>query len=251
MTKKILKSILAFSLTFSFLLGGSIIASAENENSNAENENSNTECLLSNEANATLSKALAEAEESKVIKSQNGNKVVEITDPEVLKELEDSIPEQDGKKLVGVSVAYTETKNLSLSKNNSVVTPQLATGYYLKNIHTGEACGVSIIRQSTFKGPSTATLTVKENVSATWSSNTNISASTVSAGLGFSVTSSYEVSDTYQIKVPSGKTYTIVARPYYQTYNFDVWYDPIIGSDYKAGYGNASKPIGVCFYYYE
>ncbi|GMO01286.1 hypothetical protein [Parageobacillus thermoglucosidasius] len=97
MTKKFLKSILAFSLTFGLLLGGSIIASAENENSN-------TGCLLSNEANATLSKALDEAKESKVIKSQNGNMVVEITDPEVLKELEASIPEQDGKKLYTCSL---------------------------------------------------------------------------------------------------------------------------------------------------
>ncbi|WP_369802241.1 DUF6426 family protein, partial [Geobacillus sp. B4113_201601] len=122
---------------------------------------------------------------------------------------------------------------------------------YLKNITTSEACGIEIIRQSTFKGPSTATMSVKQGVSATWSSNTNISAETVSATLGFNVTKSYEVTDTYQIRVPAGKTYTIIARPYYKVYNFDVWYDPLIGWDSKVGYGYAAKPVGVCFYYYE
>ncbi|WP_240371890.1 DUF6426 family protein [Anoxybacteroides rupiense] len=169
----------------------------------------------------------------------------------MLKKLEPSTSDQGAKKLVGVAVAYIQTENESFLKNNSIVTPQWASGYYLKNMSSGEACGTKIIRQSTFAGPATATLSVKEGVNASWSSNTNVSAEVVSTGLGFNVTKSYEVSDTYQIKVPSGKTYTIVARPYYQTYNFDVWYDPIIGSDYKAGYGNAFKPIGVCFYYYE
>ncbi len=244
MIKDLLKSILSFSLVFGLLLGGSIIASAEEGTSNAG-------CSLSSKTNVTVNGFLDRAKESSVVVSQSGNKVVEITDLEFLKRLETSVPGPKGKKLVGVSIAYTQAQESSLPGDRPVVTPQLGTGYYLKNITTSEARGTEIIRQSTFKGPSTATMSIKQGVSATWSSNTNISAETVSAALGFNVTKSYEVTDTYQIQVPAGKTYTIIARPYYKVYNFEVWYDPLIGWDSKVGYGYAAKPVGVCFYYYE
>lgn len=122
------KLFFVFSLAFSLLLvESSIIASAEEETSN-------TECSLNNKANVTLNGFLDRTKESKVVVSQNGNKVVEITDPEVLKRLETSVPAPNGKKLVGVSIAYTQTQELSLSNDRSVVTPQLGTGYYLKTL---------------------------------------------------------------------------------------------------------------------
>ncbi|KJE28272.1 hypothetical protein LG52_1913 [Geobacillus kaustophilus] len=163
-------------------------------------------CIGYTKVNFLMSMYIDRAKESSVVVSQNGNKVVEITELEFLKRLETSVPGPKGKKLVGVSIAYTQAQESSLLGDRSAVTPQLGTGYYLKNITTSEACGTEIIRQSTFKGPSTATMSIKQGVSATWSSNTNISAETVSAALGFNVTKSYEVTDTYQIQVPAGKT---------------------------------------------
>lgn len=237
MKSKFLKPMFSFLLAFLLLLQGSVTAIASSESSSLG-------CTA-------LSDALNNAQESKVITSKNGTNVLEITDPKVLEKLESSVPRPEGKKLVGVAIAYSQSHNPSLLNDGPVLTPQALTGYYLKNITSSVACGADTIRQSTYKGPATATMTVTERLSATWSTNTGISASVVSAELGFEVTEEHEVSDSYQIQVPSGKTYTIVARPFFRTYNFEVWYDPLFGDDYKAGSGYALKPVGVCFYLYE
>lgn len=250
MITKCFKPLLVFLLSFDLLLGSNISGSSIS----ASAENKDSDCLLKDKVNTKLNEALKNAKESKTIQSNNGNKVIEITDPEILKELSSSLPKNDGQKLVGVAIAYTETDNVpspSSLQNNSVVTPQWGSGYYLKNINSSVVCGIEILRQSSYKGPATATMSVKTGVAATWSANVGVSAEEVSTGLGFNVTKSYEVSDTYQIQVPTGKTYTIVARPFFQYYTYEVWYDPLIGFDYKAGNGNAYKPIGVCFYYYQ
>lgn len=248
--KKIFKSIVLFSLVFGLFFGGGLATFADEKTADEKTTDAtDTDCTLNNSINNLFNKGLNKAKPSNVISSQNGNKVVEITDPNILKELESSFPDADGKHLIGVTIAYTNTES-TYSENDSLVGIQ-AVGYYLKNIKSGEVCGLNVIRQSTYKGPATATMTIKESISATWSSNTGISASTVSASLGFSVTKSFTVSDSYKVSVPKGKTYTIVARPIYMAYNFDVWYSPLIGKDYKAGTGSALKPIGVCFYHYS
>ncbi|PTQ57883.1 MAG: hypothetical protein BSOLF_0394 [Candidatus Carbobacillus altaicus] len=123
--------------------------------------------------------------------------------------------------------------------------------YYIQTTGTGQACGVEVLRDSYYYGPATATMTVTESVSAKWSANVGISASVVNAGVGFDVTESYTVSDSYNINVPPGYVAEIIAHPIYNVVTFDVWYDPMIGNPYKTGSGDAMKPIGVCLVQYR
>lgn len=115
---------------------------------------------------------------------------------------------------------------------------------------SGEVCGTTPIRRSYYQGPATTTMTVTESVSARWSATGGISASGVSAGVGFDVTKTYTVSDSYQVTVPAGKTAEVVAYPMYYVVYFDVWTNPVIGDAYKSGSGWAMKPSGVCFVKY-
>jgi hypothetical protein len=185
--------------------------------------------------------------ESKVIHSLSGNKIFETTDPDEIDEYFKTRVEPQNAKLVGFAIAYT----IANEKIQSEIQPKWGSGYYIKNIHPSEVCGIKVIRSSLYKGPATATMTIGEAVAAQLITETGISAEVVSATLGFNVTKTYTVSDTYSIQVPKGRTYKITAHPVFLVYDFEVWYDPIFGSDYRVGVGNALKPIGVCFHYYS
>ncbi|PLR78039.1 hypothetical protein CU633_07205 [Bacillus sp. V3-13] len=192
-----------------------------------------------------------ELQESKTIKSKNGNKVYDVKNPEkYVKALGLEAP-SPGAKLVGISFSYSNPAPNSTTNPSSDFTTQAGTGYYLKNIRSSEACGAQVIRSSYYTGPSTPTMTVTETVSASFNANVGVSAQVVSAGVGFNVTSTYTVSDSYSVKVPAGKTYNIRANPIFLIKNYEVWNDPWIGFDKKVGSGSAQKPIGVCFYYWE
>jgi hypothetical protein len=187
--------------------------------------------------------------ESKVIRSLNGNKVFEITDSKKVAKYSNAKVEPQNEKLVGFAISYTNFANAK--SQFGAIKPKWGSGYYIKNIASGEVCGIEVIRSSLYKGPAMATMTISEAIATQFVTGTGISAEVVSAKLGFNVTKTYTVSDTYSINVPKGKTYKIIAHPIFIAYNFEVWYDPLLGSDYQVGTGDVLKPIGVCFYYYS
>lgn len=117
---------------------------------------------------------------------------------------------------------------------------------YVTVTSRSEACGTTQIRRSTVPGPSDYTMTVSEKVTASFSANVGVSAEVVSAGVGFTVTDEFAVSDSYKVSVPSGATWTVVAYPNLDVYRFDV-YEPLLLGHQKTGSGTALKPVGVCF----
>lgn len=183
-------------------------------------------------------------QKSKIIKSETGNTVYEIQNfKQAAEEL--NVPlNQDGEELIGLAYSYT--------KQPEVLEPTVsASGVYLKITSTGEACGQEIIRSSYYKGPSTATMSISQGISASFSANVSVDSEVVSSGVGFSVTDTFTVTDSYSVNVPSGYTYNIKARPIYLVKNYDIWNDPFIGWDYQLGSGYAMKPVGVCFALYK
>jgi hypothetical protein len=92
-------------------------------------------------------------------------------------------------------------------------------------------------------------MTIKSSVSAKYSTDISLSAEIITVGVGFDVTRTFKVSDTYSIYVLAGSTYNIKARPIYLIKNFEVWNDQLIGWDTIRGSGYASKPMGVSFQY--
>lgn len=82
-------------------------------------------------------------------------------------------------------------------------------------------------------------LRVNTTVSNSYSANVGISAEGISAGIGQNVTESYQVQQIGTATVPYGHTVKIMAWAVMDRYTFDVWYNPILGGDYKAGSGEA------------
>lgn len=136
---------------------------------------------------------------------------------------------------------------------NSIIQPQWGyPHYYLTDVQNiGGYCGLNKLGTTYGVGPMTLSLTISKGVNATYSDNAGVSASVISAGVGYSVTSTYTVSSTGTVYVPSGKEYELVAYPTYSQKSYQVWYNPIIGSAHEVGTGTAAKPTGVCFVWYQ
>ncbi|MFE4573293.1 hypothetical protein [Paenibacillus chitinolyticus] len=229
--KFIAKSVITLSLTFTLFSG---MASAKAEDVQGS-------CT-----------PLVTAKESEFLKSLNGNKVYEVENYQELAEKQGVLPPSKDAKLIGISMAYTSpTSNESIKPNNEVV-PQLFGPLYLKNVRNGgNTCGANIIRTSYYQGPTPPSkMVISEKVASSFTSNTNVSASVVSAAVGFSVTSEFTVTDEYAFQVPAGKTYEVIARPTNNITNFEVWEKGTFWDSHE-GDGQASRPIGICFYFYE
>lgn len=150
-------------------------------------------------------------------------------------------------KTVGAARVENTSKPIS---GTSMISPEWGTGYYVTNLGVTETYG-NYVKKAEVMGPSDYTMTISASVAATWSSTTGISEAGLSAQLGFSVAANYSVSDAYKITVPAGHTYRVYAFPVLDYYSFDVWYDPFVGEDYKAGYGWAKKPTGNVYFFWE
>lgn len=110
--------------------------------------------------------------------------------------------------------------------------------------YLGEQCGTSKIGSTSGHGATTLTLSVKKSVATKWSATAAITTGAVSAGMGFDVTKTYEVTDQSAYPVPKKKFGVIEAYPLYDVYGFN----EISRADgRKIGTGKVTKPVGVCF----
>ena len=188
-----------------------------------------------------------------------GKKIVQVNNPEAYAKQMGIIAPSSNAKIVGITMVIDGSSSTDLSAAKPVpnissgVSPQSILGYYyLYNVSTnGNSCGIQKLRDSYYYGPSTATMTVSADVSSTWSANVGVTSGVVSAGVGFSVTSTCGVSDAYGISVPEGKTYEVIAYPVFTNKSYSVMWHPTIGYESNAGSGNAAKAVGVCFVQYS
>lgn len=96
-------------------------------------------------------------------------------------------------------------------------------------------------------GPSTIAIDVARTVSNSFSSTINVSAHVVSSGLGFNVQRTESVTYRTSTTVPSGACWSIRAYNVFFEYGFEVWLEPIFGSDTKIGSGTARDFRGIEF----
>lgn len=153
---------------------------------------------------------------------------------------------QHGKLLSRVLVPAVFTKNAN-GTTSVRFSPQWWCGcYYLKNVaYSGK--GYIYLGASRGSNPYTTTvaITINQTISNQWSATGGISAEGVSAGVGFSVTQSYSISQTGTATIPYGHTVELDAYAVYNVDTFQVWYNPVFGGDYQAGSGNAWDYSGV------
>ncbi len=147
-------------------------------------------------------------------------------------------------------------ENIYISYNVKQTEQSTAENYYLGNDYYVKDSTVSTteergdrIRKSTYLGPSTASMTVKENLSASFNFNLKIPNSELSASLGYSMSSTFEISDSYSINVESGTSRTIECYILNEVSTFEVWEDDVWFNDYVGTY-SSTKPIGYAFVSY-
>lgn len=126
------------------------------------------------------------------------------------------------------------------------------TGYYVTNVaFQGDNWYFPAQRLGFSEGfgPITLSVTINQGVSATWSANVGVSAEVVSAGVGYSVTSSYSVASSGSWNVPSGTHGRLEAYALHDKHTWDV-YDDDCGdpADTYVGYGSSYKPNGGVYF---
>ncbi|MGW0754722.1 hypothetical protein, partial [Streptomyces sp. NPDC002587] len=106
---------------------------------------------------------------------------------------------------------------LPLAEKPSPIAPAPAgtTDYYeIKNGHwISQSCGTDLLQQTSGQGKTTLVLSVEKSVAATVSKEVNVDLKYISAGLGWSVTSTYGVKNETRFEVPDGKWGTVQAFP--------------------------------------
>jgi len=96
----------------------------------------------------------------------------------------------------------------------------------------------------------TKTVTITGTGSNTFSTNLgasfSIDANTISAGVGFNVTSSISLSDSSTAKLKYLQTLTVIGYPAYEVYEYDIMLRKFGGSTEKIGTGLAYRCTGFC-----
>ncbi|KOV13290.1 hypothetical protein ADK90_38345 [Streptomyces sp. XY413] len=119
--------------------------------------------------------------------------------------------------------------------------------YTIKNAHwIAQSCGTELIQQTSGQGKTTLVLSVDKSIAATVTKEINVDLKYISAGMGWSVTSSYGVKNETRYEVPEGKWGTVQAFPLYDVFEGDAHAG--VGGGLPTGKRVwAYKPVGVCF----
>lgn len=199
---------------------------------------------------------LVNNQEQRIININSTEVTTNITPDGKISIIKPKNPKEFAKKL-GIPEVTTEgevvdfiiKKPIQSEQNQSINKIQTRWGsHYIKITGTTEMCGQEIIAQTsaTARKGGKLKLEVSESVKAKYDKNVNISASIISAGVGWGVEREYKVTQSYEQTVSSDGFYTIRAFPEFDGVNFDIWYDGMLENK-KVGKGTAFRPVGACF----
>lgn len=193
--------------------------------------------------------ATTESDNSQTVEIDYGATKV-ITDPDEIKAIAEEQGFENPEKIVKLVYCYFEKDvydaNL-LNKKTSINSRYLGTDYYVKEdtITTKEEKG-ELLRSSVFSPPG-GSMTIKEKVAVKIVSvDVEIDLDIISASLGFDVEKTYEVSETQNVSVPTGKTCTVQAHVNNLVKSFEIWEEDLFW-DNLADKASVKKPIGVIF----
>jgi hypothetical protein len=156
-----------------------------------------------------------------------------------------------------VSEAAAEAAGLGASHKvqapKTASAPQPDAGCLFNCIHVrdvafwynGQVFETQAILNNQTSNPATLTLSKTLSVSNSWNASVGVSASVVTAAVGFSVTSSVSITYSATATVPGHTCEKILAYELYKVYKFNVYQEPFIGSDVLIGNGWAQSRNGV------
>ncbi len=169
-----------------------------------------------------------------------------------------SVPKEKSVKRIITKIPknISTTPKIKKSDSERSITPMgsILLGYYIKSTtNRGDLWYFpDEILHTTSGGPGgTINMTVNEEVSATVSCSVGLDAEVVTAEVGFDITASFGISDSYTKDLADGQTGIIKAWTYHHRTDYDVWNDYLIGDDTYNTTGSAYKPNGVRFRFYE
>lgn len=186
-------------------------------------------------------------EVERTVSLENNTETIKITNQDIVKKY---IEENDFEKPSNLIPAeLTFVRSLSNENNQNNYSQSLApASYYLKNKTATSACGSSVLKKVSGNSGS-LTLSFSSKIAASWNTSVGVSASVVSAGVGFNVSAEYSVTQSNTIDT-NGRYAEIRAYAEYTGYRFDVWESGWFG-DKKVGNGTALRPVGICFVTYR
>ncbi|TQK62862.1 hypothetical protein FB479_104177 [Brevibacillus sp. AG162] len=177
---------------------------------------------------------------------KNGNKVIKIEEPE-------KFAQQMGFKKPHPNAVVGAVTIVESPEQKSFGNVSPLTGHrdpYVQVTRVYNTCGSDKIASTSKRGNGKPLeLIVSQEEQAQYSTNVNINANIVSAGVGFNVTSAFKISskETYDTK-NDGLMYVIDAYSKNNSKDFDVYeWSSIFYKHRKTGEGKAHKPIGACF----
>lgn len=147
-----------------------------------------------------------------------------------------------------VTTVYFDKSGVSSATTpDTRVMPEWGTPYYyIVNTTSYDRPDLTPIAETSGgPGPGTVSLSQAGSISNSWSADVGVTAQVVSAGVGFSVTGTVTRTFAYTAQVASGQHATIDAYAIQRICNYEVWYNPLVGNAYLAGYGWAMTCIGV------
>jgi len=159
----------------------------------------------------------------------------------------------DGQSLTGITEVTSATSS-STSGISSDATPEwFWQSDEVRDVQfEGIEVGGTPLETQTGTGPTTLTMDNTYSVSNSWNASVSVSASIVSAAVGFGVTQDNSVTLSNAQKVPAGETETVIAYPEFAVYSFQVWVPNNFNGNYtNAGTGSASQFSGIYYAVYS
>lgn len=179
--------------------------------------------------------------------------VTNISDPQTFASQHGIPLTHNGQPLIGLKVV-TPASITAPSTGNGIATPDWPwnSPEIRDVVYDGLVYNTAdLLASATGTGPTTLILSRTTTISNNWSASASVSASIVSAAVGFNVTNStsWTIADDQQ--VPSGVTETVEAYPEYQQYTFQVWEPNTFNGGYtEKGTGVAHKAVGIYYALY-
>ena len=157
---------------------------------------------------------------------------------------------KDTEGIVKVILSYIPLSSPVFETRDSI-SPRFAS-YEVRNVRTvsGDRIYTATLRSDLLENFSNSTSSFTRTLSGTatsgFTANAGVSASGVSAGVGFQMSVSQTATTTYTASVPARTRVTLESAVRAHEVNFNVGRNPCIGGDWtRAGTGNAHRPNGM------
>ncbi|MFE7063791.1 hypothetical protein ACFVAD_16755 [Sutcliffiella sp. NPDC057660] len=156
---------------------------------------------------------------------------------------EHNIPlEFDGKKLYKIEYEYIEEKQEKEEINNNINSYRVTVTDYGHGFYNSSD---DLLHRFVVDGPDTFKISKTEGHTTEFGSNFGASWSVIEAGVSFKYNTNYSITMTSNTPVSSSQKLVVNIYKTFLKKKYNVYKDPLFGSEYLAGSSFAYKPTGT------